>query len=58
VKPSDWSRNLRLGWERDESLFGTSMFAHPFHGGMGLPTGNVDDVIATVYSINLGFTLR
>lgn len=27
-------------------------------GDITLPSGNVDDVIATIYSINIGFTLR
>jgi hypothetical protein len=34
VRPSDWSRNLRLGWEWDEDSFGTNMFSHPYHGGL------------------------
>lgn len=27
-------------------------------GDITLPSGNVDDVIATIYSLNIGFTLR
>jgi Domain of unknown function (DUF3943) len=34
VKPSDWWRNLRLGWEWDEDGFLTNMFSHPYHGGL------------------------
>lgn len=34
VGPSDWSRNLRQGWEWDEDAFGTNMFSHPYHGAL------------------------
>ena len=39
VAPSDWSRNLRLGWEWDENGFLVNMFAHPYHGGLYLNAG-------------------
>lgn len=42
VKPSDWSRNLRLGWEWDENQFGTNMFAHPYHGGLYFNAGRAN----------------
>ncbi len=39
VGPSDWSRNLRLGWEWDENAFGANMFSHPYHGGLYFNAG-------------------
>jgi hypothetical protein len=30
----DWSRNLELGWQWDETQFGVNMFAHPYHGSL------------------------
>jgi hypothetical protein len=29
-----WSRNLRLGWDWDETQFGVNMFLHPYHGSL------------------------
>lgn len=40
--PSDWGRNLRLGWEWDEDAFGTNMFAHPYHGGLYFNAGRAN----------------
>ncbi len=39
VRPVDWSRNFRLGWEWDENEFGTNMFAHPYHGALYFNSG-------------------
>lgn len=33
VGPSDWARNIRLGWEWDVDEFQTNMFGHPWGGG-------------------------
>ena len=33
VSPSDWKRNIRLGWEWDVDQFQTNMFGHPWGGG-------------------------
>jgi hypothetical protein len=42
VRPRDWSRNLRLGWEWDENQFATNMFAHPYHGGLYFNAGRAN----------------
>lgn len=42
VRPSDWRRNLHLGWEWDEDEFGTNMFSHPYHGGLYFNAGRAN----------------
>ncbi len=37
-----WSRALRLGWEWDEDVFPTNMFAHPYHGSMYFNAGRAN----------------
>ncbi len=32
--PEIWKHNLKTGWEWDEDLFTTNMFAHPYHGNL------------------------
>jgi hypothetical protein len=39
VSPTDWSRNLKLGWEWDENGFPVNMFAHPLHGASYFNSG-------------------
>jgi len=34
-----WKHNLKTGWEWDEDLFTTNMFAHPYHGNLYFNTG-------------------
>lgn len=29
-----WARNLKFGWQWDETQFTTNMFAHPYHGSL------------------------
>jgi hypothetical protein len=29
-----WAKNLRLGWQWDETQFGVNMFLHPYHGSL------------------------
>lgn len=33
IRPADWGRNLRQGWEWDVDGFMTNMFGHPYGGG-------------------------
>jgi hypothetical protein len=37
-----WSRAFRLGWEWDEDVFPTNMFAHPYHGSMYFNAGRAN----------------